>query len=393
MKERIVTKNFVFTFTALLSLSLVMYTLMSTITEYASDLGVSTTVAGFVSGIYVVGGLFSRMYSGGAMEKYGWKRICLIFGVLHLGASCLYSLADSVALLLVIRFIHGVGFGATINSVMLIGMAGLPKSRYGEAGGYFMMASSLGVAIGPYIGGVIYDSFGGSGCFAAAAVFSLIIVLSMAMVDTRELDPRYKRDKAAPETAKGKSTGIARFLEVKVIPIAMSLFCLCFGYAALMSFYRLFAQYVDMTDEFRYFFLIYAAMLVVARPAAGKIQDRFGDDVVCYPCVILQVLGIVLVAWKPCVFTMVLCALFGALGYGTLNSTMNVIVNRQVADERRPYATATYWAFSDLGIGVAPAILGAIETVSNYAVMYYAAAAISLLALPVYYLAVGRKKR
>lgn len=58
MKERIVTKNFVCSFVAMLSLALVMYTLMSTITEYVSSFGTTATIAGLVSGIYVVGGLF-----------------------------------------------------------------------------------------------------------------------------------------------------------------------------------------------------------------------------------------------------------------------------------------------------------------------------------------------
>lgn len=81
MKEKIVSKNFTCSFIAMLSLALVMYTLMSTITEYVSAFGTTATVAGLVSGIYVVGGLFSRMYAGKAVEKYGWKKIAMIHGI------------------------------------------------------------------------------------------------------------------------------------------------------------------------------------------------------------------------------------------------------------------------------------------------------------------------
>ena len=77
MKERIVTKNFICTFVAQLSLALVMYTLMSTITEYVTATGATTMIAGLVSGIYVVGGLFSRLYSGSAMEKYEKNCRCI----------------------------------------------------------------------------------------------------------------------------------------------------------------------------------------------------------------------------------------------------------------------------------------------------------------------------
>ena len=393
MKERILTKNFVCTFMTQLCLALVMYTLMSTITEYVTAFGATATIAGLVSGVYVVGGLFSRIYSGNAMEKYGWKRIALIFGSIHLAASCLYGLAESVPLLLVIRFIHGIGFGATMNALMIIGMAGLPRSRYGEAAGYFMMSASLGVAIGPFLGGLIYDRFGGTGCFAAASFFSLLIVVFTALVDTRELDPWYRRsdtgEKANPKAAQ-EGPWLERLIEKKAVPISLCIFCLCFGYAALMSFYRLYAKYTDLTREFRCFFLIYAAMLIVSRPMAGKMQDRLGDNAVCYPCIIAQTVGITLLAWRPCMVTIVICALCGALGYGTLNSTLNVIVNRQVSDERRPFAVTTYWAFSDLGVGIAPAILGAVATASDYHVLYFVSALISLAALPIYWCCWGR---
>lgn len=394
MKEPIITKNFVCTFIAQLSVALVMYTLMSTITEYVSASGATATVAGLVSGIYVVGGLFSRMYSGSAMERYGWKRIAMVFGLIHLAGSLLYFVADNIYLLIAVRFIHGIGFGATMNSVMIIAMAGMPKSRYGEATGYFMMSASLGVAIGPFLGGLIYDSFGGTGCFVAAALFSLLIVIAVSAVDTKEIDPWYQKQHEirVPSVSKENSGfSLSKLLELKAVPISLCIFCLCFGYASLMSFYRLYGQFTGLTEAFKYFFLIYAAALIVTRPAAGKIQDQYGDNKVCYPCILAQVVGIALLAWKPCMLTIVICALCGALGYGTLNSTLNVIVNRQVSDERRPYAVTTYWAFSDLGVGIAPAILGAVVTASDYYMMYYIAALISLAALPIYWLCRGKK--
>lgn len=390
MKERIVTRNFLCMFAAQLSLALVMYTLMSTITEYVTNLGATATVAGLVSGVYVVGGLFSRIYSGHAMQKYGWKQVAVVFSLIHFLASILYAFCENTVLLLIVRFVHGVGFGATMNAAMLIAMSGLPKSRYGEAAGYFMMSASLGVAIGPFIGGLIYDSFGANGCFTAASIFSFIVLASVLMSDTRKVDPRYAEKKTLPESGE-KGWGINRILELKAVPVSLCIFCLCFGYAALMSFYRLYAQATDLTKQFSYFFLIYAAVLLFSRPMVGKLQDKVGDNAICYPCILAQALGLALLAWKPCMLTIVICAVCGALGYGTLNSVLNVIVNRQVADERRAYAVTTYWAFSDLGVGIAPAILGAVAGAFNYHVLYYIAAAISLAALPLYWMFWGRR--
>ena len=79
MEDKIFTKRFWLTFGSQFFIAMVMYTLMSTMTEYASSLGTTASIAGLVSGIYVFGGLCSRLYSGKAMEKAGWKRIAVIF--------------------------------------------------------------------------------------------------------------------------------------------------------------------------------------------------------------------------------------------------------------------------------------------------------------------------
>ncbi len=391
MKERIVTRNFVCTFSAQLSIALVMYTMMSTITEYAAAMGVSATVAGFVSGIYVFGGLFSRLFSGPVMKRFGWKNIAVIFGILHFGASCFYMAADSAAMLLVIRFLHGLGFGASSSAIMIIGMAGLPRSRYGEATGYFMLSTALGIALGPFFGGLIYDFFGGTGCFAASSVLSFLIVLFILGVDTRNLDPWYA-NRNNPVSAERKPFTLSSIFEIKAVPVSLCIFFLCFGYAALMSFHRLYAQFLGMTGEFSCFFLIYALVLVFSRPFAGKLQDKFGDNAVCYPCITAQAVGIALLAWKPCMATIVICAVCGALGYGTLNATMNVIVNRRVDNDRRPYAISTYWAFSDIGVGLAPAFLGFVATEAGFYALYYVGALFFLAALPIYWYFHGRKQ-
>ena len=55
-----------------------------------------------------------------------------------------------------------------------------------------------------------------------------------------------------------------KLFELKAIPISLCIFCLCFGYAALMSFYRLYARETDLINEFRFFFLIYAVYILLA---------------------------------------------------------------------------------------------------------------------------------
>ena len=147
--EKIFTKDFFLVFGALLFSALVMYALMSTVTEYATSLGSSATIAGLVSGLYIFGGLCSRIYSGNALEKVGWKKIALIFMSIHFLSCLLYFFVSDVNLLLCVRFIHGIGFGATANAIVTIASDVLPKKRFGEAFGYFMLGTTIAVGLGP----------------------------------------------------------------------------------------------------------------------------------------------------------------------------------------------------------------------------------------------------
>jgi len=194
-KERIFTKSFFLLFGGLLFTSLVMYALMSTVTEFATSLGTNPTVAGLVSGIYIFGGLCSRVYSGNALGKKSWRKIALIFLSIHFLACLLYFLVNNVIFLIIVRFIHGIGFGASSNSIVTLASAVLPKQRFGEAFGYLMLGTTIAVGLGPYISGTLYDNFSSVGCFVAASVFSASALLCMFILDINKYDPKYSKAK------------------------------------------------------------------------------------------------------------------------------------------------------------------------------------------------------
>lgn len=277
--ERIFTKSFFLIFIALLFTALVMYALMSTVTEYATSMGTTATIAGLVSGIYIFGGLCSRIYSGNALSRIGWKKTALIFMSIHFIACLMYFAVSSVEMLLIVRFIHGIGFGASANAIVTIASEILPKSRFGEAFGYFMLGTTIAVGLGPYIGGVLYDNFQSMGCFMAASLFSAIALASMLLIRVDEPDHNVSTDDAS---------GLEKVFEYKAIPVSLFTALTSLGYVSILSFYRLYAVEVNLAAAFSWFFIIYSVILIVSRPIAGKIQDRGGDLIICVVGIIAQ---------------------------------------------------------------------------------------------------------
>ena len=377
--EKIFTKSFFLIFCGLLFTALVMYALMSTVTEYATSMGTTATVAGLVSGIYIFGGLCSRIYSGNALERIGWRKTALIFLSIHFLACLLYFLVDNVALLLIVRFIHGIGFGASANAIVTIASAILPKKRFGEAFGYFMLGATIAVGLGPYVGGVLYDNFSSFGCFLAASVFSAIALISVFLIDMDKYDVKNES-----KTEENSCSGLEKVFEFGAIPVSLFTALTSLGYVSILSFYRLYAVEVNLTGAFSWFFIIYSVVLVLTRPLAGKIQDMGGDMIICLTGIIAQSFGLFLIAVMPSTLTVFVCAVCAALGFGTLNSACTTIVTRNASLHRRSYAVSTFFIFCDATMGFGPALLGSfVSQSSGYAPVYIISSVITLLALPV----------
>ena len=379
-EDRIFTKDFFLVFGALLFSALVMYALMSTVTEYATSLCSSATVAGLVSGLYIFGGLCSRIYSGNALEKVGWKKIALIFMSIHFLSCLLYFVVNDVTLLLIVRFIHGIGFGATANAIVTIASDVLPKKRFGEAFGYFMLGTTIAVGLGPYISGFLYDSVGPYGCFLAASIFSGLALIFIYFVDVSEHDPGNNPDLV--KDRQGDYSGIEKVFEIKAIPVSFFTALTSLGYVSILSFYRLYAAEIDLTAAFSWFFIVYSIVLVLSRPIAGKIQDKNGDLIICVVGIIAQAVGLFLIAVYPSTLTVLVCAVCAALGFGTLNSACTTIVTRNALEHRRSYAVSTFYIFCDGTMGFGPALLG-LFAANGYAPVYLISSIITILALPI----------
>lgn len=381
-QDKIFTREFFLIFGALLFTALVMYALMSTVTEYATSMGSTATIAGLVSGIYIFGGLCSRIYSGNALERIGWKKTAIIFMSIHFFACFLYFFVNDVSTLLAVRFIHGLGFGASANAIVTIATAILPRKRYGEAFGYFMLGTTIAVGLGPYIGGFLYDISGSFGCFMAATVFSGLALLNVLLIDISEHDPVNNRSSVNAE--KDDYSLLEKVFEYDAIPVSLFTALTALGYVSILSFYRLYAVEVNLTQAFSWFFLLYSVCLVVTRPVAGKIQDKYGDMIICVTGIVAQAAGLFLIAFAPSALTVIICAVCAALGFGTLNSACTTIVTRNASEHRRSYAVSTFFIFCDATMGFGPALLGSfVSAASGYAPVYFISSIITLLALPV----------
>ncbi|WKB35638.1 MFS transporter [Terrilactibacillus sp. S3-3] len=147
------TKDFIIISSVNFFTHIVFYMLMVTIAMYVSArFHTSQSIAGLVTGVFVLASLVARIFAGKYLDRIGRKRTLIATLVVFVIAMCLHLGADSLVFLMLIRFIHGAAHGFVTTAAGAIAAELIPDERRGEGTGYYATSMNLAMAIGPFIG-------------------------------------------------------------------------------------------------------------------------------------------------------------------------------------------------------------------------------------------------
>jgi predicted MFS family arabinose efflux permease len=130
-------------------------------------------------------------------------------------------------------------------------------------------------------------------------------------------------------------------------------------------------------------------VILLTRPLAGRLGDRFGYRRIFVPCLVLISVGLALLAIGGTRPWLILSAIIFGTGFGTAYPVYVGYVMQDVAVERRGAAFGAILAAFDTGIGTGSTLMGGLIQRFGYEPAFAVAAALSALALP-YFLAVDR---
>lgn len=57
------------------------------------------------------------------------------------------------------------------------------------------------------------------------------------------------------------------------------------SYAGIVTFIAAYAKELNLSSAASYFFIVYAGVLLISRPLAGKLLDKKGENIVIYPAI------------------------------------------------------------------------------------------------------------
>ncbi|BAK17919.1 permease of the major facilitator superfamily [Solibacillus silvestris StLB046] len=390
IKEPIWTKDFIIVSIINFVSILMFFLLMVTISSYAVDTyHVSTSIAGLVSSIFIIGSLIGRLGAGRLIGNIGPQKMLLIGLVLFFVTTTLYLMEWGVVYLLIIRLLQGIAVGTIGTATGTIVAMILPISRKGEGIGYFSLSAVLATAIGPFVGMFMLKLENGFDViFYMNTGLSLMLLIAYFFVKI-SLPPVNKQNGQQTE----KLSFIEKFIEPKALPISFIALLIGFAYSGVMTFITFYAREINLVEAASYFFLAYAGIVIISRPFTGKLMDVRRPNVIVYPCLAVFAVGMLLFSQASAGWMLLVAAVLIGFGYGNFNSIAQTIAVKVTEPHRFGLATSTYFILYDLGLGVGPFILGMIEPHTTYRTIFVSMIPLILICIPLYYLLVGRKQR
>lgn len=173
--------------TALLGLSMVlviMNTMMfnMALPSVAVDFGLSaSSTSWIVTGYSIVFAIASITYS--RLSDFVPIRRLFVFALVSFSAAAIAGLfSDSFLALLLVRLVQASGAGAIPALSLVLVTRYVPQERRGKAMAMIMSAASLGLGLGPVVGGAIVEYWGWHYLFAITAVTIVLVPLLAALL-------------------------------------------------------------------------------------------------------------------------------------------------------------------------------------------------------------------
>ena len=134
------------------------WSIMVHIVALLTDKGVSLMLAGFLAGLVGVGSLIGRISAGFLSDKLGRKKILLSAYALQLMILIWLLISEELWMFFVFAPIFGISYGgwASVTAAFPADYFGVKST--GAIFGFVLIMAGIGVAVGPYLGGYIFDT-------------------------------------------------------------------------------------------------------------------------------------------------------------------------------------------------------------------------------------------
>jgi MFS family permease len=322
--------------------------------------GADEAGAGLAYGAFGVTALLFRPFAGRLSDQRGRIPLMMIGAVLAGVGMALFPFTDSLAAVIVIRLLQGVGEAAfyVAGFALLADLA--PPSRMGEALSYNSLGLYLGIALGPPLGEGLLGAWGYDAAWYGAAVLAgLATLLSVAIGEPkREHDIEH-----------------GALIHRPAIPISLGFCSSLAAMGGFLAFATLYAKDIGMGNA-SLALLIYGGMVVVSRVVFARVPDRLPSLPLGAASLSAIGAGLLIAATWHTSGGLMLGAAVMAIGMTFSTPAFFSAIFATAKPSERGAAAGTATAFMDIGLGFGPIALGVVAAAGGIPWAFAAAAGI-----------------
>ena len=343
--------------------------------------GAPMEITGIISSLMSLVALLGRPFSGAASDRFNKKNLMIISYVLSILCLLLYTKADSVAMIVLVRILNGIAFSLSGTVAMAFGADFLPLDRLGEGLSYIGIGTVVSTMIGPQLGDLVDERFGMEMIFVWASALNLLCAIGTYLIPYR------------PKNSGKKEKFVFRFENFFARELLMYVFLICvlsIGNGILLYYLKDFGTSRGIAG-ISLFYTVSSIATVLTKPFTGRWLDRKGVAYTLYPAFLINAAFALCFARAYTLPLVLIAGVLKAIGQGSGSSAIQVDSVRRLGLERSGVASSTCYIGMDLGNVLGPAIGAFIISSHGYDFLFDVYAAILLLCIPIYFLFSKRK--
>lgn len=341
---------------------------------YAQTVAVGALMIGLLIGIYDFAELFAKPLSGYIADRRGMKLMLLVGLAIFILGSLLF-LVINPKLLLVVRFIQGIG-AAALSTVSITLVAKYFSEGRGKAFGIYNAVKGAGYIVAPALGGFLAGTYGFAMIFiVSAAVGTGALLLSILLPGDRTRGEKLQDD----DDELPLSQFFLIFKDPRLLPIYAVIVVNMFMVGILFGFLPVYLYSIGYTPVHSGTILSVATVsYLLIQPLAGHLADKVPIRITVLLGLLLAALTITFVTFTTGPLLIALVVLAGA-GIGTVWTNSDTLVSTLADKKQLGASIGAAQSFKEFGDMLGPVLIGLVTQFCGVQVGFVACGVLALL--------------
>lgn len=320
---------------------------------YAESVGAGAFMIGLLIAVYDLAELFAKPAAGFIADRRGMKLILLLGLIVFIAGSLLF-LAFPARLLLLVRFVQGLG-AAALSTVSISLVARYFEAGRGRAFGMYNAIKGAGYVVAPATGGFLTHRYGFAMIFVVSAgIAAVAFLLSLLLPSDRGGTLEAGDDEPSFREA------FSMFTDPRLLPIYAVIVINMFLVGILFGFLPVYLHGLGYSiAESGTVLSIATAAYLLVQPLAGVAADRYDVRTTVLAGLLLAAASIIAATFATG-WILVAIVVFAGIGIGTVWTNSDALVGASATAAKLGASIGAAQSFKEFGDMIGPLLVGAL---------------------------------